>query len=276
MRAWVVVPVYNAADAVAACLDQLRRTLGADHAVLLADDASPDPRIPGLLQAFAEAAPCPVRLHRRGVNGGFVANVIEAVALLPGADVVLLNSDTLPAAGWLDALLACAASDPRIATVTPWSNNAEICSWPQLCRAAPLPDAAELAALGHAAARLRLPPLDLPTGVGFAMYVRRAAWDALGGFDAATFGRGYGEENDFCQRAAAHGWRNVFCPQAYVGHAGNASFAELGLRAGGENLRRLEARYPRYGRAVADFIAADPMAPYRAALDAALRGGPAA
>lgn len=273
MRAWVVVPVYNAAAAVAACLDRLRATLRADDRVLLADDASPDPQIAVLLARFAAEMPFAVRLHRRAENGGFVRNVNEALAQLPGEDVVLLNSDTLPGTGWLDAMGDCAASDPRIATVTPWSNNAEICSFPELCRAAPLPDAATLERLAAAAASLDQPPLDLPTGVGFAMYLRRAAWDVLGGFDDATFGRGYGEENDFCQRAAAHGWRNVFCPRAFVAHAGNASFAEVGLRAGGDNLRRLEARYPHYSRQVATFIAEDPMAPYRAALDAALQAG---
>jgi GT2 family glycosyltransferase len=105
------------------------------------------------------------------------------------------------------------------------------------------------------------------------MYLRRIAWDGLGGFDAATFGWGYGEENDFCQRAAAHGWRNVFCPTAFVAHAGNASFSGLGMQAGGENLRRLEARYPRYSAQVAAFIAADPMAAYRRALAVALQAG---
>ena len=41
---------------------------------------------------------------------------------------------------------------------------------------------------------------DLPTGVGFCFYVRRALLDAIGPFDPA-FGAGYGEENDFCMRA---------------------------------------------------------------------------
>ena len=39
------------------------------------------------------------------------------------------------APGWYAAMLACAASDARIGTITPWSNNAEICSFPDLCRA---------------------------------------------------------------------------------------------------------------------------------------------
>jgi GT2 family glycosyltransferase len=117
--------------------------------------------------------------------------------------------------------------------------------------------------------------VDLPTGVGFCMYVRRAMLDAIGGFDQATFGRGYGEENDLCFRAAGHGWRNVFCHTAYVGHRGGASFAAEGHRPGGENLARLNARYPAYNRTIAEFIMHDPLRPLRerlaARLDAARR-----
>jgi GT2 family glycosyltransferase len=93
--------------------------------------------------------------------------------------------------------------------------------------------------------------------------VRRAALDAIGHFDQATFGRGYGEENDFCLRAAAHGWRNVLCDDAFVAHRGGASFAPEGHAPGGENLARLNARYPGYNALIAEFILRDPLKPLR-------------
>jgi GT2 family glycosyltransferase len=96
------------------------------------------------------------------------------------------------------------------------------------------------------------------------MLIRRATIDAIGDFDRATFGRGYGEENDFCCRAAGHGWLNVLADDCYVVHAGGGSFAPLGLQPGGENMARLLARYPRYNLEVAEFIAADPLAARRA------------
>ena len=43
------------------------------------------------------------------------------------------------------------------------------------------------------------------------MYIRRDSLNAVGLFDTEHFGKGYGEENDFCQRAAAAGWRNCIC-----------------------------------------------------------------
>jgi hypothetical protein len=62
----------------------------------------------------------------------------------------------------------------------------------------------------------------------------------------------------------------VLCDDAYVVHVGGASFAPVGLAPGGENLRRLLARYPRYNALIADFIARDPLAPRRARIAAVL------
>jgi GT2 family glycosyltransferase len=42
--------------------------------------------------------------------------------------------------------------------------------------------------------------------------------DDIGAFNASAFGRGYGEENDFCLRATARGWRNVAACDVFVRH----------------------------------------------------------
>jgi GT2 family glycosyltransferase len=46
-------------------------------------------------------------------------------------DVVILNADTEVYGNWLDRLVAHADEFPRVATVTPLSNNATICSYPE-------------------------------------------------------------------------------------------------------------------------------------------------
>jgi len=259
----VVVPIHGGASVLRGCLDSLARTLADDVGVQLVDDASRDAAIDRLLAEFAgRHRATRIIVHDRNV--GFVRSVDDAMRRSAG-DVVLLNSDTVVTPGWLDRLLVCAASDARIATITPFSNNAEICSFPLFCVANPVPEDADAVARAVGASGPPAYP-DLPTAVGFCMFVRRAALDAVGGFDAATFGRGYGEENDFCLRAAAHGWRNVLCDDAYVAHVGGQSFAPLGEHPGGENLARLLARYPRYNAQVAEFIARDPLASRRAAI----------
>ena len=257
----VIVPVFNGMEVLKACFDSLLRTIPADACVRIVDDASTDP-VASLIDAFVRASPSRVEVTRHSSNLGFVETVNHAMADASG-DVVLLNSDTITTPGWLEALARCAVSDSSIATATPWSNNAEICSVPEFCKANPVPaDVHRVAAAVAHAATGSYP--DLPTGVGFCMLIRRAVLVALGNFDSATFGRGYGEENDFCRRAAGHGWRNVLCHDAYVAHVGHASFAGENLAPGGVNQQRLEARYPQYAGLVAAFIANDPLAPLRA------------
>ena len=264
----VIVPVHGGAPELERCLASLARTLDAGANVQVVDDASHDAEVDALLAAYAGQSRVPVRIVVQAANLGFVRTVNAAMAR-SRADVVLLNSDTIVTPGWLERIAHCAASDLRIATITPFSNNAEICSLPVFCAPNPVPG--DLDDTARACVQAGAPEYpELPTGVGFCMYVRRAALDALGDFDDATFGHGYGEENDFCMRAAAHGWRNVLADDAYVAHRGGASFAALGLKPGGANLARLVARYPGYNRAVADFIARDPLAARRARIAAAL------
>ena len=255
----VLVPAYNAAPELADCLASLERTLPPEASVLVCDDASTQPAVAAVAERFCRRRPRS-RHVRRERNLGFVGNVNLGLRESTPNDVVLLNSDTITTIGWLQRLRTAAAGE-RVATATPWSNNAEICSFPAFCEANPEPDDPERIAAAAALCAPEYP--ELPTGVGFCMYVRRDALEALGDFDAATFGRGYGEENDFCLRAAGHGWRNVLCDDAYVVHRGNASFGPAGMGPGGENLRRLNARYPGYNALVAGFIMADPLRPLR-------------
>lgn len=273
----VVVPIHNALEALDACLGSLERTLPAGTPVLLADDASTDPRIAPMARGWCERSALDARYVQRERNLGFPANCNAAFAETGEADLVLLNSDTLATPGWLQQIARCAAADARIATITPWSNNAEICSFPRFCEPNPVPEHPDTLA---EAAALTADPVypDLPTAVGFCMFIRRAALRQLGGFDADTFGRGYGEENDFCLRADAMGWRNVLCETAYVVHLGGASFGPLEIAPNGDNLARLLARWPDYNERVARFILADPLRPHRERLQENLeklaRSGP--
>ncbi len=266
----VIVPVHDAFEPLVACLAALERTLDADQPACLIDDASTDPRVLPLLANF-ERRRRGVRLIRQRSNRGFVATVNRAMEESK-LDVVLLNTDTEVTLGWLDALARCASSDPTIATITPFSNNAEICSFPEFCRNNPPPaDPERVAAAIRAAAPEPVYP-DLPTGVGFCLYLRRRALAELGLFDEARFGHGYGEENDFCMRAAAAGYRNVLCEDAYVVHLGGRSFGPKGLAPGGDNMERLLERHPDYAERVAAFIRADPLKALRERIVTALDG----
>lgn len=254
----VVIPVFNAADQLQRCLRAVRATVPPDTPVIVLDDASSDPRVGEILESTTRGW----HVERQADNRGFVATANRGMQAAGDADVVLLNSDTVPAGEWLQRMARCAASDSRIASATPFTNNGEIASLPEFCRASPVPSNPQ----EWAGACLEAGPPsypEIPTAVGFCMFMRRACIDQIGGFDEQAFGRGYGEENDWCMRATARGWRHVLCDDAFVAHEGNASFGPLGLGPGDDAMRVLLQRHPDYLRIVQEFIERDPLAPVR-------------
>ena len=260
----IVIPVYNAPDDVRRCIDSVLRHAHDDCRITLIDDASPDPAIAKLFEEI-EARDLPdVLLLRNEQNLGFTGTANRGMRNSE-ADVVLLNSDAVVTRGWQEALRRCAASDPRIGTITPFSNNAEICSFPRFCVDNGVPESSEAESIAVSIAAAAVPSYpDLPTGVGFCLYVRRPMIDDVGVFDPA-FGAGYGEENDLCLRAARNGWRNVLADDAYVVHAGGRSFAGQKEILSPRNTALLLARHPHYTGMVESYIAADPLLAIREA-----------
>jgi GT2 family glycosyltransferase/glycosyltransferase involved in cell wall biosynthesis len=265
----VIVPVYRGIDETLRCLFQVRSTVGSTpFELIVIDDAGPEPELASALDGLAAAGH--ITLVRNERNLGFVATANRGMALHPDRDVVLLNSDTEVYGDWLDRLRRTAHAQSDIATVTPFSNNATICSYPRTATDNPHPLELGFEALDALAAEVNAgKTVDLPTAIGFCMYIRRDALDAVGLFDVETFGRGYGEENDFCLRAAASGWRHVLATDVFVRHWGDVSFRGEKPARLIEAMRIIGERYPHYHGAVRAHIAADPAAPMRLALDLA-------
>ncbi len=254
----IIVPVFNAFDELEVCLQSITRTVSSDTQVLLIDDASSDKRVRPLLRSWVNEAQPHRQLLVHEQNRGFVATANHGMRCAE-TDVVLLNSDTEVTSGWLDRLAKCLASDLSIATATPWSNNGEIVSIPSFCVPNPTPEKPDLIATTLTSCGKPQYP-DMPTAVGFCMAISLRAIRRVGLFDETTFGRGYGEENDFCQRAEQAGLRNVLCDDAYVVHHGGASFGPLGLKPDEKSMQRLLGKHPDYHRKVSEFIQQDPLA----------------
>ena len=268
-RPTVIVPIFNAFGHVKSCLDSLERH-SRQASILLINDSSTDEKILPLLEEWIDREPGRSLLNNEE-NRGFVYSANRGMSAVDG-DVVLLNSDTQVSPGWLDALARCLATDESIATATPWSNNGEIVSFPELCVAAPVPeDLEKIAAIFQSVGQAYYP--ELPTAVGFCMAISRRAIDRVGYFDEPTFGLGYGEENDFCMRAAKAGMRNVLCDDAYVAHHGGASFSQRGLQPDSDSMQRLAGKHPEYESLVMEFIHSDPLAHRRMELAKAFKRG---
>jgi GT2 family glycosyltransferase len=259
----IIVPVYRGVDEVLRCLSSVvlskQRT---PFELVVINDASPEPEMAHFLREFA-GEHRNVTLLENEFNLGFVATVNRGMALHSERDVVLLNSDTEVANDWLDRLKH-PAQGKQVATVTPFSNNATICSFPQTCKSNALPSMYSLEQIDQAFAFANEgSAIDIPTGVGFCFYITRASLNALGYFDEQSFGRGYGEENDYCMRARLAGWRNLLCCDTFVFHEGGVSFSDEQDERVSNAQKILNFKYPQYHGDVYKHIETDPAWSFR-------------
>lgn len=264
----IVIPVYRGAAETRRCVDSV---LGAKCArqteVVVIDDASPEPAISAWLVELARSRA--ITLISHVTNRGFVATANEGMALHPDRDVVLLNSDTEVAPGWLGRLSAHASADRSTGTVTPFSNNATICSYPQWLVSNKMPAGETTASLDAAAARANHGVSALiPTAVGCCMYITRRCIDHVGLFDEVRYGRGYGEEVDFCMRASRAGFSHRIAADVFIFHEGEVSFGNTGADRRAQAQAIVDDLYPEFQERLRSFIPADPLRDLRQRVDA--------
>ena len=263
----VIIPVYGGFNetlaAIHAVLTAPQKTAFALHVI---NDATPDATLDAALVDLASR-----RLFsysRNEVNVGFVRSCNRGLRQFADKQIVLLNADAAVSNDWLDRLVAHAQQDSTIATITPLSNNATICSYPVMNGNNAIEPGMSAAELDQMAAICNAGRVtDIPTGVGFCFYMSRASRDAVGLFDEDAFGRGYGEENDFCLRAAKAGFRNVLAEDIFVYHAGEVSFSAFVAAEYGPGQKALLGKHPDYTTRVRRYIEADPGLEGRMRLD---------
>ncbi|MEY4767763.1 MAG: hypothetical protein RL637_402, partial [Pseudomonadota bacterium] len=263
----IIIPVYKGYAETVRCLYTLLIAKSdIQFEVIVIDDASTEKALVDLLKELANLNLFTLLVHSH--NLGFVGTVNHGMLLHSERDVLLLNSDTEVYDYWLDRLYFAAKSDSRIASVTPLSNNATICSYPHFLHDNPYPLELTYAELDQLAAIMnRGQKVEAPTAVGFCMYINRNCLKQLGYFDETAFGKGYGEENDFCQRAIESGWKNIIAADVFVRHWGAVSFQGERAKRVNEALKVLQKRYPSYQQQVQQFIHHDPLKIYREQLD---------
>ncbi|MCA8091455.1 glycosyltransferase [Burkholderia anthina] len=246
----VIIPVYNAPNEVDECLRAVLTHTENACRVIVIDDASPDPQIKKILGKYKGKRNVEIRANK--TNQGFTKTVNRGIALAGRADVVFLNSDTKVTPGWLRRLRYAAYSDKDIGTVTPFSNNAGAFSAPIAGPdESPVPEWLSLDDYARAisqASKREYPVV--PTGNGFCLYIKRDCLDEVGELDAASFPRGYGEENEFCMRAGRLGWRHIIDDTSYVYHVRSASFGEAKRELMADGRRVVDTRYPNYSAAI--------------------------
>lgn len=276
----IVLPTYNAFDLLPDVLDRVVRHTDLPWRLILIEDASTDPALRPYLRAWVRAQKADhsgrITLIENAENQGFIRSVNAGLrlALGYGDHVVLLNSDAFVPQGWASRLMRPFLAHDRVATVTPMSNDAEIFTAPVICqRSAFSPGEAD--AIDAVAAKLHPDAAlaDAPTGVGFCMAMSIDYLRKLPQLDT-VFGRGYGEEVDWCQKARALGGRHLGLANLFVEHRGGTSFGQPEKqRLVARNGAVVSRRYPSYDSDVQRFIAHDPLSASRLVLAIAWAAG---
>ena len=265
----IVIPVYRGEPETRLCLESvISASVQCPAEIIVIDDASPEPAISAWLKELQSKGD--IRLIVHAENRGFVATANEGMNLHPERDVVLLNSDTEVAPGWLDRLCAHADNDTRVATVTPFSNNATICSYPNWLEKNALPEDETTASLDAVCAKANAGmSADIPTAVGFCMYIARRCINRVGNFDEARYGAGYGEEVDFCLRASRADFVHRLAADVFVRHVGEVSFGNSGMDRRAQAQVTVDTLYPEFQERLRSFIPADPLRELRERIDKA-------
>ena len=258
----LVIPIYKGALETQACLASIAASIAAGDvidAIILVDDASPDPAMAHVLRAHAGTyLGVEVSILRNETNLGFVDSANRGIAAAdPAHDVILLNADIIVPEGFAARLKAAVHTRPDIASATPLSNDATILSLPDRDGGNRL-TADEMNALDKVLQARRSAPQEIPTGVGFCLYMRRDAIDDTGML-SRDWGRGYCEEVDWCLRARDRGWSHVAATDTAVFHKGSVSFGSAERQAILiKNHALLEKRFPEFIAEISAFLNVDP------------------
>lgn len=213
----VIVPVHGRSGLTRVCLDAVLSDPGHSlYEVIVVDDGSRDDTAQ-VLRSYGSA----LQIISRQKAGGFADACNAGAAIAKGRHLVFLNNDTIPARGWLDALVSYVEAHRQVAIAgskllfpdgTVQHAGVAICQdgvprhlysgfpadHPATCR------------------RRRVQAVS-----GASMLVRREIFTAIGGFDTGFMNAL--EDVDLCLRAGQAGHEIHLCPESVVRHLESAT-----------------------------------------------------
>ncbi len=216
MRVSFIIPLYNCLPLTQAMLASLQATLPADlpYEIIYVDDGSTD----GTRDWLATLKEPPFRIVLNPRNLGYAGANNCGAALARGELLALLNNDLVLQPGWLEPILELHASlgtragligniqlDAKSGIIDHSGIVINEQGKPIHLRRAP--------SRGERATRSAWTP---PALTGACMFLDRALWRQLGGFDEAFMNGG--EDIDLCFRARAAGRTNAVALRSVIRH----------------------------------------------------------
>lgn len=228
-RLTVVVCVHNAPFYAETAIDSVLRHTKKPYDLILVDDGS-EAETKALLEEYAREYKH-VQLIRNETAGGYTKAANLGLRASTSDYTILLNSDTIVSPEWAERIFACGESSADIGIIGVLSNAATYQSVPDVFdetghwKQNELPGSVTVASYAEMIAEVSQKTYPrLPVANGFCFTVKRRLIETIGYLDEENFPRGYGEENDYCLRAADAGFEVAIADNAYVYHAVSKSF----------------------------------------------------
>lgn len=218
MNVTIIIPNYNGARFLPACLHSLRRQTYRNFSVIVVDNGSTDHSATLLEDNYPN-----LKVIRFSENRGFAAAANAGIMASVTPYVMLLNNDTILAPDCLLHLVKAIEKSSGIFSV-----GARILTMKEPYLTDTTGDFYTL--FGYAFCRdqglshCKCTPGEVFTNCGCAVLYRRSLLFKTGLFDARFFA--YLEDVDLGIRARALGYQNLYCPQAVVRHYGSGTTKE--------------------------------------------------
>jgi len=212
----VLMLSWNAPEYTRLALESIREHTRPPYEVVIVDNGS-GPETIEWLKTLDD-----VRVVYNATNRGFAGGSNQAIAAARGEYVVLLNNDTVVTEGWLDGLLDAFARVPALGVSAVRSNRV---AGVQMVPDTPYKDIEGMHA--YAAERRRAyrrQGFVIDRAIGLCLCIPRSLIDEIGGIDE-RFGVGNFEDDDFCLRVRAAGYRIYVCDDVFIHHFGSKTFA---------------------------------------------------
>ncbi|MDB5336757.1 MAG: wbbL 5, partial [Planctomycetaceae bacterium] len=215
----IIIVTHNQLSYTRQCIDSIKMRTDEPYELIFVDNGSTDGTPAYLNSCAADALIC------NPDNRGFPAAVNQGLQRARGQNILLLNNDCIVTTGWLRRLIDALHSQRNVGMVGPCSNNV---SGPQQIsvdydRQEGIDQFAWFWGKVHSSERQETDRL-----VGFCLMFRRELLETIGILDE-RFGIGCFEDDDYCKRARAAGFRAIIARDAFVHHFGSRTFLGSGV-----------------------------------------------